>query len=140
MKRRSFVKKATISSFATLIGAEIIFGSNILEGYLPLALQDPDPFKMFNKNKEMVEIYKDVSKNKHIEHLKVNPKDAVEFALFKKYGEIIKKNLGKPNYEAGVKNALQELGMSSSQQGTNVTDRNKGSDADDLSFLKRFAK
>ena len=54
MKRRSFVKKATISSFATLIGAEIIFGSNILEGYLPLALQDPDPFKIFNKNKEMV--------------------------------------------------------------------------------------
>ena len=54
MKRRSFVKKATISSFATLIGAEIIFGSNILEGYVPLALQDPDPFKMFNKNKEMV--------------------------------------------------------------------------------------
>jgi len=54
LKRRSFVKKATISSFATLIGAEIIFGSNILEGYVPLALQDPDPFKMFNKNKEMV--------------------------------------------------------------------------------------
>tara|TARA_R110002050_G_scaffold60397_3_gene133999 strand:+ start:1580 stop:2788 length:1209 start_codon:yes stop_codon:yes gene_type:complete len=49
-----FVKKATLSSFATLIGTEIVFGSNILDGYMPLALQDPDPFKMFSKNKEMI--------------------------------------------------------------------------------------
>lgn len=54
MKRRDFVKKATLSSFAALIGAEIVFGENMIEGYSPLALQDPDPFKMFNKNKEMI--------------------------------------------------------------------------------------
>lgn len=48
------MKKTTLSSLATLIGAEIIFGSNMLEGYNPLALQDPDPFKMFDKNKEMI--------------------------------------------------------------------------------------
>ena len=54
MKRRSFVKKATLSSFATLIGTEIIFGSNLLDVYIPLALQDPDPFELFNKNKEMI--------------------------------------------------------------------------------------
>jgi sulfite oxidase len=54
LKRRDFVKKATLSSFITLIGAEIVFGSNMLDGYQPLALQDPDPFKMFRKNKEMV--------------------------------------------------------------------------------------
>tara|TARA_R110002051_G_scaffold169498_1_gene240044 strand:+ start:15142 stop:16362 length:1221 start_codon:yes stop_codon:yes gene_type:complete len=54
LKRRYFIKKATLSSFATLIGAEIVFGSNMLEGYNPLALQDPDPFKMFDKNKEMI--------------------------------------------------------------------------------------
>ena len=54
MKRRDFVKKATLSSLATLIGAEIVFGSNMLEGYNPLALQDPDPFKMFSKNKQMI--------------------------------------------------------------------------------------
>lgn len=40
--------------FASLIGAEIVFGSNMLEGYSPLALQDPDPFRLFNKNKDMV--------------------------------------------------------------------------------------
>lgn len=54
MKRRDFVKKATLSSFVTLIGAEIVFGSTMLDGYQPLALQDPDPFKMFGKDKEMV--------------------------------------------------------------------------------------
>ena len=54
MKRRDFVKKATLSSFATLIGSELVFGSNMLQGYTPLALQDPDPFKLFNKHKDMV--------------------------------------------------------------------------------------
>ncbi len=54
MKRRNFIKKTTLTTFATLIGADIVFGSNLLEGYNPLALQDPDPFKLFNKNKEMV--------------------------------------------------------------------------------------
>tara|TARA_R110000787_G_scaffold201935_1_gene312728 strand:- start:12349 stop:13569 length:1221 start_codon:yes stop_codon:yes gene_type:complete len=54
LKRRNFVKKATLSSFAAIIGSEIVFGSNILEGYMPLAMQDPDPFKMFKKNPEMI--------------------------------------------------------------------------------------
>tara|TARA_R100001369_G_scaffold28219_3_gene50695 strand:- start:22052 stop:23272 length:1221 start_codon:yes stop_codon:yes gene_type:complete len=54
LKRRDFVKKTTLSSLATLIGAEIVYGSNLLEGYNLVVLQDPDPFKMFNKNKEMI--------------------------------------------------------------------------------------
>lgn len=89
---------------------------------------------------DMIDIYKDVSKNRHIEHLKVNPRDAVEFALFKKYREVISKNLGKPNYEAGVQATLKELGMSSDGQGTEAKDISRGSDQEDLSLLKRFAK
>lgn len=54
MKRRDFVKTTTLSAFATLIGAELVFGSRMLDGYTPLALQDPDPFKLFNKHKDMV--------------------------------------------------------------------------------------
>ena len=54
MKRRAFVKKATLTSLTALIGTEIVFGTKLLEGYTPLALQDPDPFKMFNKHPEMV--------------------------------------------------------------------------------------
>ncbi len=54
MKRRNFVKNATLGTMASVIGAEIVFGSVIPEGYKPLALQDPDPFKMFDKDKGMV--------------------------------------------------------------------------------------
>ncbi|MFH6603730.1 sulfite oxidase [Maribacter algicola] len=54
MQRRNFVKKATLSSMAGLIGAEIVFGNLLPKGYRPLALQDPDPFKMFDKDPEMV--------------------------------------------------------------------------------------
>lgn len=54
MKRRNFVKKATIGTMASVIGADIVFGSVMPEGYKPLAFQDPDPFKMFDKDKEMV--------------------------------------------------------------------------------------
>lgn len=54
MKRRSFIKKATLTSLTVLVGTEIVFGEMIPLGYTPLALQDPDPFKLFQKNKEMV--------------------------------------------------------------------------------------
>ena len=54
MKRRNFVKKAVLGSMTTVIGAEIVFGNVLPEGYQPLALQDPDPFKMFSKDKGMV--------------------------------------------------------------------------------------
>ncbi|WP_426429534.1 sulfite oxidase [Winogradskyella sp. HB-48] len=54
MKRRDFVKKGTLGSIAALIGAEVVFGSKMPHGYTPLALQDPDPYKLFNKHKDMV--------------------------------------------------------------------------------------
>ncbi|MGB5820857.1 MAG: sulfite oxidase [Saonia sp.] len=53
MKRRNFVKKTVLVSMASIIGADIVFGTTLPEGYRPLALQDPDPFKMFNKDKGM---------------------------------------------------------------------------------------
>ena len=54
MKRRNFIKKIALTSIGTAIGAEIVFAQIMPDGYVPLALQDPDPFKMFAKNKEMV--------------------------------------------------------------------------------------
>ena len=54
MKRRNFVKKAVLGTMTTVIGTEIVFGNVLPEGYQPLALQDPDPFKMFDKDKGMV--------------------------------------------------------------------------------------
>ncbi len=54
MERRNFVRKATLSSLAGIIGADIVFGANMPLGYSPLALEDPDPFKLFNINKDMI--------------------------------------------------------------------------------------
>jgi DMSO/TMAO reductase YedYZ molybdopterin-dependent catalytic subunit len=54
MKRRSFIKKAALTSLTIVVGTEIVFGEMMPADYTPLALQDPDPFKMFDKNKEMI--------------------------------------------------------------------------------------
>ncbi len=54
MERRNFIKKAALSSLTVLIGTDIVFGNMMPLGYEPLALQDPDPFKLFNKDKGMV--------------------------------------------------------------------------------------
>ncbi|CAZ98242.1 sulfite oxidase [Zobellia galactanivorans] len=54
MQRRKFIGRAALASLAGIIGADIVYGSKMAENYVPLALQDPDPFKLFNKDKEMV--------------------------------------------------------------------------------------
>lgn len=54
MKRRNFVKKAALASMVSFIGIDIVFGTSMPSGYEPLALQDPDPFKMFKKDKSMI--------------------------------------------------------------------------------------
>lgn len=54
MKRRNFIRKTALTSVGTILGTEIVFAHVMPEGYVPLAFQDPDPFKMFVKNKEMV--------------------------------------------------------------------------------------
>jgi len=54
MHRRKFVKKGAISALAAIIGADVVFGKNLPEDYELLGLQDPDPFKMFNKDSRMV--------------------------------------------------------------------------------------
>lgn len=54
MDRRKFITKTALSSLATLIGVEIVFGKNMLRDYQPLALQGPDPFKLFKKDSEMI--------------------------------------------------------------------------------------
>ena len=54
MKRRNFIKKTALSTFTIWIGTDIVFGHMMPDGYTPLALQDPDPFKMFSKDKGMI--------------------------------------------------------------------------------------
>ncbi|GGZ36841.1 molybdopterin containing oxidoreductase [Echinicola pacifica] len=51
--RRGFIKKASLSAFATAMGLDIVFGGNMPEGYVPVVFQDDDPYKLFSKNKEL---------------------------------------------------------------------------------------
>ncbi len=53
MKRRNFITKSALGTLTTLLGTEIVFGSTMPRDYNPLALQDPDPFKLFNKDSGM---------------------------------------------------------------------------------------
>ncbi|MGI9546369.1 MAG: molybdopterin containing oxidoreductase, partial [Flavobacteriaceae bacterium] len=54
MKRRIFIKNSTLGVMAAAIGVDIVHSASLPEGYLPLAFQDPDPFKLFNKDQNMV--------------------------------------------------------------------------------------
>lgn len=54
MKRRVFSKKLAAFGVLSVTGSSIVFSKDIPQGYVPLGLQDPDPFKLFNKDKEMV--------------------------------------------------------------------------------------
>lgn len=53
MKRRQFVRRSGLASLATLLGAEIVYGATLPEGLPLLGLQDPDPFKLFDKDPGM---------------------------------------------------------------------------------------
>jgi DMSO/TMAO reductase YedYZ molybdopterin-dependent catalytic subunit len=54
MQRRKFIRKTALAALISAIGAEIVYGSHMPDGYQPLFLQDPNPFKMFNKDSQMV--------------------------------------------------------------------------------------
>ncbi len=51
--RRNFIKKSTLASFSTLLGAPLVFAENIPAGYLPLFLDQDDPASPFGKHKDM---------------------------------------------------------------------------------------
>lgn len=54
MQRRKFLQKGSLVTISTALGAEVVFGKNLFEGYRLLGLQDPDPFKLFKKDGQMV--------------------------------------------------------------------------------------
>ena len=139
-KRQAKIKSFEESQKLTIEEKQKKFKQELQEGINDIFKQGK--FLGVTPTKEdLLDIYKDISKNKHIEHLKAHPKDAVQFALFKKYQNVIEKILAKPNFEAGVKSALQEMGMaSSSQTGQSGSAKPKSGDEEVLTFLQSFAK
>ncbi len=54
MNRRDFTKKAGLAGISSIVATDIVFREMMPKGYVPLAFQDPDPFKMFQKDQQMV--------------------------------------------------------------------------------------
>ena len=54
MQRRKFLQKGSLLTISIALGAEVVFGKNLFKGYQLLGLQDPDPFKLFKKDSQMV--------------------------------------------------------------------------------------
>ena len=54
MDRRTFSHRLSLAAMASILGTKVVFGKRMPKGYIPLGLQDPDPFKMFQKDREMV--------------------------------------------------------------------------------------
>ncbi|MEQ6121031.1 sulfite oxidase [Reichenbachiella sp. MALMAid0571] len=51
--RRLFLKRGSMLALAGFTGLDIVFGENMPEGYVPVILEGDDPFKLFNKHKDM---------------------------------------------------------------------------------------
>jgi sulfite oxidase len=51
--RRNFIKRTSVATLGALIGSKIVFGNNLPEGYVPLVLEGEDPYKLFNKHKDL---------------------------------------------------------------------------------------
>jgi DMSO/TMAO reductase YedYZ molybdopterin-dependent catalytic subunit len=54
VERRKFVSKTLLATMISALGTDIIYGKLLPLDYVPLAFQDPDPFKMFQIDPEMV--------------------------------------------------------------------------------------
>ena len=54
LERRNFIGRLSLASFSSALGAEIVFGNRMPAGYVPVGLQDPDPFTLFKKDSGMV--------------------------------------------------------------------------------------
>ncbi len=54
MERRNFISNLSLAALGSALGAEVVYGRLMPEGYTPLGLQDPDPFTLFKKDSGMV--------------------------------------------------------------------------------------
>ena len=52
--RRNFIKRSSIATLGALIGSRIVFGNNLPKDYVPVIIQDGDPYAMFKKHKDMI--------------------------------------------------------------------------------------
>ena len=54
MNRRIFSKNLGLATLSGVLGAKIVYGNLMPKNYLPIGLEANDPFKLFNKDSQMV--------------------------------------------------------------------------------------
>lgn len=97
MKRRKFVKTSGLSSLAALLGMQIVHGTSMPEGYVPLGLQDPDPFEIFSLDSSMVVLNSkpwNIEAQAHLLKDKITPNDK----MFIRNNGLIPKNIDAENW------------------------------------------
>jgi sulfite oxidase len=52
--RRRFIEKISLSTLGVLVGGKLVYGDHMPEGYVPLVLEDQDPYQLFGKHPDMV--------------------------------------------------------------------------------------
>ncbi|MDN5216786.1 sulfite oxidase [Fulvivirgaceae bacterium BMA12] len=54
MKRRYFLKNASLKALSSYLGIKVVFAANASDSYVPLIFQQGDPYELFGKHEEMV--------------------------------------------------------------------------------------
>ena len=52
--RRAFIKKSALTTLSAALGADIVFGKLMPNGYVPLIFEQQDFYKDFNKDKGLI--------------------------------------------------------------------------------------
>ncbi|MDT0605932.1 sulfite oxidase [Croceitalea rosinachiae] len=95
MNRRKFASKLTLATISGVLGTKLVFGNQMPRHYIPLGLQDPDPFKLFQKDSEMVLLNDkpwNMEAQAHLLNDKVTPN---KFMFIRNNGQIPEKIEGK---------------------------------------------
>lgn len=117
MERRKFIQGTSLASLASLLGVSIVFANNIPENYTLVALQETDPFALFNKNKQMV-VLNDKPWNIETQAHLLNDKVTPNAAMFVRNNGNIPENIDTKKWELTIdgesvkqekKYTLQEL-------------------------------
>ncbi|QDH77704.1 sulfite oxidase [Echinicola soli] len=76
--RRKFLRNSTLATVAAAVGAKVVFASSMPEGYVPVVLQDDDPYTLFKKDKELIVLNNkpwNIESQPHLLDDKVTPAD-----------------------------------------------------------------
>ncbi len=100
--RRTFLKNTSLATLCTLLGADIVFAHQLPRGYIPLALQDGDPFSLYKKNKGMRVLNEQPLNMEAQAHL-LDDKITPEEKMFVRNNGLVPQNLSSKNWTLEIK-------------------------------------